>query len=99
MPSITSSIRVNAIPHFERWIDWQNSARKSEYESLRSRLYTASGPDRFELPASAVTAKLIHALESPRPKPRYYVTLPTYLSGLMRRIMPTRLLDWAVSKG
>ena len=96
---ITSSIRVNAIPHFERWIDWQNSARKSEYESLRSRLYTASGPDRFELPASAVTAKLIHALESPRPKPRYYVTLPTYLSGLMRRIMPTRLLDWAVSKG
>ena len=96
---ITSSIRVNAIPHFERWIDWQNSARKAEYESLRSRLYTSSGPDRFELPASAVTAKLIHALESPRPKPRYYVTLPTYLSGLMRRIMPTRLLDLAVSKG
>ena len=96
---ITSSIRVNAIPHFERWIDWQNSARKAEYESLRHRLYTASGPDRFELPASAVTAKLIHALESPRPKPRYYVTLPTYLSGFMRRILPTRLLDWVVSKG
>ena len=24
---ITSDIRKNAIPHFERWIDWENSAR------------------------------------------------------------------------
>ena len=30
-------IRKNAIPHFERWIDWQNSARRGEYESLRHR--------------------------------------------------------------
>ena len=25
---VTSLIRQNAIPHFERWIDWQNSPRK-----------------------------------------------------------------------
>lgn len=96
---ITSSIRANAIPHFERWIDWGNSARREEYESLRHRLYTASGPDKWELPASAVTAKLIHALESPRPKPRYYVTTPTYLSGFARRVLPTWALDWMVAKG
>jgi NAD(P)-dependent dehydrogenase (short-subunit alcohol dehydrogenase family) len=74
---ITSAIRANAIPHFERWIDWNASARRDEYIPLRDRLYESRGPDRFELPARAVTAKLIHALESPRPRPRYYVTTPT----------------------
>lgn len=96
---ITSRIRENAIPHFEKWIDWQNSARAAEYAALRGRLYEKSGPDRFELPASAVTAKLIDALESPRPKPRYYVTTPTYLMGVARRILPTRALDWLIAKG
>lgn len=96
---ITSNIRQNAIPHFERWIDWQNSARRAEYESLRHRLYEKTAPDRFELPASAVTAKLIHALESPRPQARYYVTTPTWISGILRRILPTRALDRVLAKG
>lgn len=90
---VTSNIRKNAIPHFERWIDWQASARSAEYAALRKRLYEDRGPDRFELPASAVTAKLIRALEDRRPNPRYFVTTPTYLADIARRILPTRLLD------
>lgn len=96
---IGTSIREKAIPHFERWIDWENSARSAEYASLRSRLYEAGAPDKWQLPASAVTAKLIHALENPRPKARYYVTTPTHLMGFLRRILPTRLLDWVIVKG
>ena len=96
---ITSKIRVNSIPHFERWIDWQHSPRKAQYEaSLLKRLYEKRGPDRFELPASAVTAKLLQALETPRPKARYYVTTPTYLMGTARRILPQRLLDWVLGR-
>ena len=95
---ITSKIRENSIPHFERWIDIKNSARADQYEKLRGRLYEDTGPDRFELPASATTKKLIHALESKRPKPRYYVTTPTYLMGTLRRILPTRALDWVIHK-
>lgn len=92
---ITSRMRENAIPHFEKWIDWQASPRAKQYEtSLRRRLYKTDGtPDPFELPASAVTRKLAHALEHPRPKPRYYVTTPTYLMGALRRVLPTRALD------
>lgn len=97
---ISTRIRENAIPHFERWIDWQGSARAAEYAALRGRLYgVKTKPDAFELPASSVTAKLIRALESPRPRPRYYVTTPTYLMGLARRILPTRALDWMIAKG
>jgi NAD(P)-dependent dehydrogenase (short-subunit alcohol dehydrogenase family) len=96
---IGTRIRENAIPHFERWINWENSARRDQYIALRSRLYEKSGPDRFELPASAVTAKLIRALESPRPKARYFVTTPTYLMSVARRILPTWALDWLITKG
>lgn len=98
---VTSDFRLNARRGFERWIDWENSARADQYRStLRKRLYAAAqGKDRFELPAAAVTAKLAHALESPRPKPRYYVTTPTYLMGTLRRLLPTRALDWLVAKG
>ncbi|WP_289081644.1 SDR family oxidoreductase [uncultured Sulfitobacter sp.] len=96
---ITSNIRANSIPHFERWIDWKSSARKVQYESaLLDRLYTARGPDRFELPPQAVVDRLIHALEADRPRPRYYVTTPTRISGILKRILPTRALDWVLSR-
>lgn len=97
---VTSKIRQNSIPHFERWIDWEHSPRADQYRaSLLKRLYNDRGPDRFELPPSAVTAKLIRALESPNPRARYYVTTPTYIMGALRRLLPTRALDWLLTKG
>ena len=96
---ITSNIRANAVPHFNRWIDWKSSARKAEYGPLVYRLHEQRGPDRFELPAAAVTAKLIRALEARRPRARYFVTTPTYLMAVLRRILPTRLLDWVIARG
>jgi NAD(P)-dependent dehydrogenase (short-subunit alcohol dehydrogenase family) len=96
---VTSRIRANSIPYFERWIDWEASPRRDQYESkLRKRLYASSGPDTFELPPEAVVKKLVHALEAPKPRPRYYVTTPTYISGFLRRILPTRALDWVLAR-
>jgi len=96
---IATKIRENAIPHFERWIDWQNSARADLYRRLRGRLYDKKvRKDAFELDPPAVTAKLIRALESRRPKARYYVTTPTYIMGLARRMLPTRALDWLIGQ-
>ncbi|MCC0063089.1 MAG: SDR family NAD(P)-dependent oxidoreductase [Defluviimonas sp.] len=96
---VTSKIRANSIPHFERWIDWKASARAEEYRGLLHRLYDAKGPDRFELPASAVTAKLLRALESANPAPRYFVTTPTYLMNAARRLLPGRALDRLLRMG
>ncbi|AHD08062.1 SDR family NAD(P)-dependent oxidoreductase [Phaeobacter gallaeciensis] len=91
---VTSKIREKAIPHFEKYVDWENSALRDRYEaSLLKRLYESTGPDRFELPASAVTAKLVHACESKRPHPRYYVTVPTHIGGVLKRILTTRAID------
>jgi NAD(P)-dependent dehydrogenase (short-subunit alcohol dehydrogenase family) len=96
---ITSKIRQNSIPHFERWIDWQNSPRADQYrDTLLARLYEKRETDFFELPPDAVTRKLIHALESRRPRARYYVTTPTHIVGTLRRLLPTRALDWVLGK-
>ncbi|GAB1361665.1 SDR family NAD(P)-dependent oxidoreductase [Rhodobacter sp.] len=97
---ITSRIRENSVPHFEKWVTWETSPRAPEYRTLLHRLYDAkTKPDRFELPAAAVTKALVKACENPRPRPRYYVTTPTHLMGFARRILPTRVLDWLVAKG
>ncbi len=96
---ITSHIRKNSIMHFERWINWQASSRRAQYEGeLLARLYEDRGPDFFELPPDAVTRRLIHAIEAPRPRARYYVTTPTWLLGMARRALPTSALDWILRK-
>ncbi|HDR27326.1 SDR family oxidoreductase [Rhodovulum sp.] len=97
---IATRIRANSIPHFERWVDWQASARAEQYRTtLLKRLYERRPPDRFELPPAAVSARLIHALEHPRPRARYFVTTPTWIMAALRRALPTAALDWIVAKG
>jgi hypothetical protein len=96
---IATRIRENAIPHFEKWIDWQASRKRSFYEkTFRPRLYRQDGKtDLFQLPPSAVTAKLIHALEARRPRKRYFVTVPTYFARLITRLLPTAWQDALLS--
>lgn len=98
---IATRIRANSIPHFERWIDWENSPRAEQYRrSLLRRLYQpAARKDRFELPPRAVSERIAHALEAANPRPRYYVTVPTRISGIARRLLPTRGLDWVTRRG
>lgn len=97
---IATDFRKNAVKQFEKWIDWESSARVDQYRaSLLDQLYKGSEASTFELQPEAVTAKLIHALKSPRPRPRYFVTTPTYIANVLRRLLPTRALDQVVSRG
>ncbi|MEM8631551.1 MAG: SDR family NAD(P)-dependent oxidoreductase [Pseudomonadota bacterium] len=96
---ITSKIRENSAPHFEKWVDWKVSPHAALYEStLIKRLYAPASKDQFELPARAVSEKLEQALTAYTPHPRYYVTTPTYVMGFLRRLLPTRALDWVLAK-
>lgn len=97
---ITSDFRKNSITQFERWIDWRASPRAKQYDTeLRPRLYASVKKDTFELGPEAVVAKLIHAVSSPRPKPRYFVTKPTYFAATLRRLLSTRMLDKVMTQG
>ncbi len=90
---IWSRFTETALKHFEANIDIEHSPYREIYESRRRRLAGKEKPNPFKLPPEAVLKKLIHALESPRPKPRYYVTVPTHVMAFLRRVLPTRALD------
>ncbi len=96
---ITTKFGENSARNFERWIDWQASARADDYRGTLLKRTGGRNPNaRLEVPASDVTAKLIHAVEAPRPRPRYLVTKLAHTSNVLRRILPTRAADWVVAR-
>ncbi|MGR3373144.1 SDR family NAD(P)-dependent oxidoreductase [Pseudooceanicola nanhaiensis] len=91
---ITSDFRIKGRAVFERWIDWETSARAGMYrDTLLPRLYGPGGRDAFELPASAVTAQLVRALEARRPRARYRITVPAKVTWWARRLLPEALVE------
>ena len=92
---IATRFRKNSQKHFEKWINWEASPMAEDYRSrLMPRLYQENGKkDAFELPASAVTKVLIHALEANRPKAKYRVTFPTHCMAFLKRVLPTSVID------
>lgn len=95
---IASRFRANAFAVYQRTIDVEHSVFRETYRAMERRL-TKQGPAApFTLGPEAVTEKLLHALESPRARPRYYVTFPTYLFGTLKRVLPTRALDWVLRR-
>lgn len=98
---IGTRIRLNAQQHYAKWVEKENTPWAEFYKRiLEPRLYAVDpAPDKFELTCEATTAKLIHALEAPRPHARYYVTTPTYMFAYLKRVLPTRWLDRILIKG
>jgi short-subunit dehydrogenase len=93
---ITSNFRKNAFALFQKNIDKQRSVHKETYQAMEQRLQKEGSAVPFTLPAKAVAEKVIHAVESSRPKIRYHVTFPTSLFAILKRIFPERLLDWTL---
>lgn len=89
---IYSRFIATALANFKRTIDIENSPHRDRYLE-RIKQMEAGGQMRFKLQPEAVAAKLVHAVESSRPKARYRVTTPTHVSAVMKRVLPTRLLD------
>ncbi|UPW17343.1 SDR family oxidoreductase [Agarivorans sp. TSD2052] len=95
---ITSLFRKNAKAAFEQHIDSDNTRHQLAYQLTIDRLEQEGPSSQFTLPPSAVFKALIHALEAPKPKARYYVTFPTHLFAILRRILPVALLDIILRK-
>jgi NAD(P)-dependent dehydrogenase (short-subunit alcohol dehydrogenase family) len=96
---IGTKFRVNTIPPYEKWIRPDQSARAGEYRTkIEERMYRQSGRDPFERPASAVTRQVLRAVEARNPRARYFVTLPTHVMAALVRLLPTRAMDWLVSR-
>lgn len=95
---IASQFRMNAVKALEKYIDIENSVHREKYQGVLARLNKPGPAVPFTLPPEAVLKRVILALESDKPKPRYYVTFPTYLFGFLKRILSTRVLDAILAK-
>jgi hypothetical protein len=66
---------------------------RDSYLATEKRLTTRGPVAPFTLAPEAVLKRVIRALESRSPQPRYYVTFPTYLFGTLKRVLTTNALD------
>ena len=90
---IASRFRENAYRKWKENIDAGGSLHAAAYRAMEERLTTEGPAVPFTLPPEAVLKRVIHALESRRPRIRYPVTFPTYLFAVLKRLLPARALD------
>jgi NAD(P)-dependent dehydrogenase (short-subunit alcohol dehydrogenase family) len=89
---IQSSFLPSTLATFKSMIDIETSPHREVYRRKLAQM-EAGEASRFKLGPEAVVAKLVHAVESPRPKARYMVGVPTYGAAFLKRVLPTALLD------
>jgi NAD(P)-dependent dehydrogenase (short-subunit alcohol dehydrogenase family) len=94
---IASRFTEHALEAFRRNINEEGSHYRAAYARQRARL-GRGGSNRYKLGPEAVLAKLIHAVESDKPRARYYVTKPTVYLAAARRFLPQSLLDYLLDK-
>lgn len=90
---ILSRFRDNSFAMYRRHIAPEQSAHRERYRAMEQRLQKTGAAVPFTLPPEAVLKKVIHALESPRPRIRYYVTAPTYCLAALKRLLPHAWMD------
>lgn len=95
---IESRFRQNAYLAYKRHIDPASSVHRSRYLKMEERLLKEGPVAPFTLPPEAVLKKVIRALESPRPRARYYVTFPTWLFAVLKRVLTQNMLDKVLAR-
>jgi NAD(P)-dependent dehydrogenase (short-subunit alcohol dehydrogenase family) len=91
---IASAFRANAVDRAGSDPRLTRSRFSALYRrELLRREKTDQDYKPFMKPPEAVGVKVVHALESNRPRTRYKVTLPAYLGAVLSRLAPDGLLD------
>jgi NAD(P)-dependent dehydrogenase (short-subunit alcohol dehydrogenase family) len=90
---VQSRFRANAYRAFRQFIDADNSVHEKRYRRMIQNFEKEGNVQPFTLPPEAVLKRVIHALESKKPRIRYPVTVPTYLFAGLKRVLSDRMLD------
>jgi len=91
---IRTRFSTNCAGQGEQKLDTGGSKFGAAYKRyFEKRRNGGMSEDRFRLPPEAVAEKILRALESPRPKIRYRVTIPAYLGSWVARFVPAALID------
>ncbi|HEX4300176.1 MAG TPA: SDR family NAD(P)-dependent oxidoreductase [Gammaproteobacteria bacterium] len=95
---VKSRFRDNSLKNFDTQVDASASVHADRYARLKAETGARKDEQAFTATPEAVAAKVAHALESRRPRARYYVTLPAYLLAAARCFLPTAWLDAVLAR-
>lgn len=90
---VESKFRTNAYRAFQQHIAVDDSVHRERYRKMIQRFEASGNVQPFTLPPEAVLKRVLHALDSKRPRIRYPVTVPTYLFAGLKRLLSDRMLD------
>ncbi len=96
---IDSRFREHAYQAFQRHVNPKISAHRDQYTQMIARLSKEGLSGYFTQGPETVAVKVLKAVESRRPRRRYYVTLPTYICAYLKRLLPTAALDQLLRRG
>jgi NAD(P)-dependent dehydrogenase (short-subunit alcohol dehydrogenase family) len=88
---IRTNFTQTALAYARKHLDVEASVHKAYYHK-RLAAMEKGGNTVGELGPEAVLEALVHACESRRPRPQYFVTTPTRALGMIRRVLPKRQL-------
>ena len=92
---IVSRFRSNAAAQARSSLDLDRARYSAFYRrEIDRRIAQQKKPDFLTRQPEDVARKVLHALESRRPRRRYCVTLPAYAGALLSRFAPAAFLDW-----
>ncbi len=89
---IETEFRSNAVQ-----VGQSTLSRQSRF-SLPDMAKRSDGSGAFAKPPEAVAEKIVHALESARPRRRYRVTAPAYVGPLLHWLLPAAAFDAFISR-
>ncbi|MCB1429694.1 MAG: SDR family oxidoreductase [Nitratireductor sp.] len=90
---IVSRFGDNALAKARANIDIENSVHREIYHKHLAKLESGGGVNRFRLGPEAVYRKLVHALNSEKPRAQYPVTIPALVLLNIRSVAPQWLMD------
>jgi len=91
---VTSKFRDNSLKTINN-VDTENSAHTKSYEKI---LAGAHKKVPFNEEAISVAKVVENILNSSKPKPRYYITKATWIMVILKRLLPTSVMDNFLSK-
>lgn len=96
---IESHFLATTLSYFTSQIEMERSPHRETYQRRIAQMQTGKAKGSLlKLGPEAVVAKLIHAVESPRPKARYKIGLMTKGASVLKRVLPDALLDRIVGR-
>lgn len=95
---IESRFRDNAVDVSLKKINIEASHFQPQYKNMLATFRQQKTDSVFTRGTQAVIKKLIHAVESNKPKAKYPVTFPSHLFSIIKRLLTVKMLDRVLTR-